>query len=124
MRTSDINQLSDTAILERLGQRLARYRLNRNLTQDQVALEAGVSRRSVSKLENGHIVDTRILIRILRALDLINQLDALAPEVEASPISLLEARGKERLRASGSRERSPSSVAEPPGNWTWPDDHK
>src|SRR5690625_1838547 len=117
VHTSDISQLSDTAIPERLGQRLAHYRLNRNLTQEQIALEAGVSRRSVSKLENGHVVDTRILIRILRALGLISQLDTLAPEQEASPITLLEARSKERLRASGSRESSPSSAAEQPGAW-------
>lgn len=116
----EYNNLSDNAILAALGERVARHRLNRNLTQEEVAFEAGVSRRSLYKIENGLSVDTRILIRVLRALDLLADLALLAPEPEPSPLALLEARGKERARASGSRKAAPRATK--PGSWQWPDD--
>lgn len=114
------NLLSDDAILTMLGQRVARHRLNRNLTQEEVAFEAGVSRRSLYKIENGLAVDTRVLIRVLRALGLLTDLAALLPEPEPSPLALLEAHGKERARASGSRKTPPKPTT--PGNWQWPDE--
>lgn len=114
--------LSDEAILEDLGQRVARHRLNRNLTQEQVAREAGVARRSLSKIENGHVVDTRVLVRVLRALGLLEGLAALVPEPEVSPVALREARGRERARASGVREGRAKTGER--GKWTWPDDTK
>lgn len=120
MRTNISDGMSDAAVLGELGQRLARRRLDRNVTQEEVAVEAGVSRRSVSKIENGHVVDTRVLVRVLRALDLLGALETLAPKPEASPVALLEARGKQRERASG-RRAAPSPAAE---GWTWPDDNR
>ena len=48
---------TDSRILAELGERLARYRLNRNLTQDQLAREAGVSKRTIVRLEDG-LVDS------------------------------------------------------------------
>lgn len=123
MRTLDKNSVSDDVVLATLGERIARYRLQRNQTQSEVAFEAGVSRRSIYKLENGQVVDTRVLIRVLRALGLLSRLDALIPEPEPSPVALLEARGKDRVRASGRRGKRPIPEAPASGNWTWPDDN-
>jgi DNA-binding XRE family transcriptional regulator len=36
---------SDDAVLKELGERLSRYRLNSNLTQESLANEAGISKR-------------------------------------------------------------------------------
>jgi putative transcriptional regulator len=124
VHTTSLQELSDDAILGVLGQRVARHRLNRNKTQDEIAFDAGVSRRSVSKIENGHVVDIRILVRVLRALDLLDGLNALVSEPEVSPVALLEARGKERARASGSHNADDKSKVAEPGAWTWPDDNK
>lgn len=121
--TMEMNDLSDDAILQRLGQRLARHRLNLNRTQAELALEAGVSRRSIYKIENGLSVDTRILVRILRALDLLDGLEMLAPEPAPSPMALLEARGRERIRASGSRKASRADKPAESTGWQWPDEH-
>lgn len=114
--------LSDESVLSQLGARIARHRLNLNKTQDEVAHEAGVARRSISKLENGHVVDTRVLVRVLRALNLLTGLEALAPPPEPSPLALAEAQGRIRTRASGRRKTETHPDHSEPGAWQWPDE--
>jgi len=48
-------QLTAESILEELGGRLASVRLGRNLTQAALAEEAGVSKRTVERLESGAV---------------------------------------------------------------------
>jgi putative transcriptional regulator len=107
---------SDDVILAELGQRIARLRLNRNLKQDELALEAGISRKTLSRLENGHPVDTVNFIRVLRALGQLDQLDTLLPPAEISPVDLARLQGRQRQRASGVREDSNET-----GDWEWPE---
>lgn len=113
---------SDEITLKTLGERLARHRLNRNRTQAEVAREAGVARRTVYKAENGHVIDTQSLVRILRALDLLGRLESLVPEPRISPMALVETRGRVRERASGYRKAKPDD--EPAAEWTWPDEER
>jgi len=44
-------QATDDSVLAELGGRLARIRLDRNLTQAQLAEQAGVSKRTIERLE-------------------------------------------------------------------------
>ena len=108
--------ISDSAVLKELGSRVARYRLNTNLTQAAFAKEAGVSQRTVSRLEHGESTQTSSLIRILRALRILENLEALIPEPAISPIQQLQLHGKRRQRAS--REPSRSETEQP---WSWGD---
>lgn len=108
---------SDRAILEALGARIARCRLNRNLTQDAFAELAGVSRPTVARLESGHSTTLSNLIRVLRALNLVANLDLLVPEPPISPIQQLKTQKQQRVRASRA-----SAVAEPSGPWKWGDE--
>jgi len=48
-------QATAEVVLNEMGERLARIRLDRNLTQAQQATQAGVSRRSVERLEAGTV---------------------------------------------------------------------
>jgi len=66
---------SDTAALEELGRRIARHRLNRNLTQEALATEAGISTPTLQRMERGRPSQTSSLVRVLRALDLIGKQD-------------------------------------------------
>src|ERR1039458_5095541 len=110
-------ETTDRRVLAELGDRLARHRLNRNLTQDQLAREAGVSKRTVVRLENGQSSQVTNLVRVLRALGLLGNLDVLVPAPVASPIEALKAKARERRRASpASNKPMPSS------DWTWGDD--
>lgn len=106
--------LSDNTVLEELGRRLAQYRLNLNLTQQALAHEAGISLRTLNRIENGESSQTSNVLRILRALGLLDNLDALVPEAPVSPIQQLKLRGKARKRASALRPGK--RVAEP---WSW-----
>jgi len=111
------HELSDDAILAGLGHRLARHRLERSLTQADLAEQAGVSKRTVERIEAGESVQLGILIRILRGLDLLAALDQAIPEPATNPLDLLKLKGKQRQRASSSRQ--PVDTDEP---WTWGDD--
>ena len=107
---------SDAAVLEELGQRIARYRLNRNMTQGALATESGVSTPTVQRLENGQSTQASNLIRILRTLKLLENLDALVPEPAISPLQQVRMQGKTRQRASSPRKR------QTPTRWTWDTD--
>lgn len=115
--------LSDDAILAEIGDRAAAARLSRNLTQAALARDAGISKRTVERLESGESVQLTSFVRVLRALDLLAGLDALLPPARPTPMDLLRGRGKAPQRASGERgarddASSDDAGGEDPG-WTW-----
>lgn len=112
-----LKSTSDEAAIQELGHRIAQYRLNRNWTQSTLAEEAGVSKRTLHRVEHGESTHLTNLIRILRALHLLENLGALIPEPAISPIQQVKMSGKKRKRAS-----SPSDKLEPSSPWSWEDD--
>lgn len=98
----DLGMKSPAAIAETLGQRLKQARLNRDLTQQEVAERAGLSRKAVLNAEKGK-AQLEVLIAILQALELTAQLDNFLPPQPPSPIQLAKLQGKQRQRASGQR---------------------
>ncbi len=96
-------QLTDEAVLEELGRRIARARLERNVGQADLAAEAGVGVATLKRLEAGHSVASTSLIRVLRALGLLEGLERLVPEPLPSPIEQLALRGRRRKRAGRPR---------------------
>ncbi len=114
-----IRQLSDEAILHEVGRRLAAARLARDLTQAALAEEAGLSKRTVERLESGEVA-ARLsgLVRVCRALDMVDRLDTLVPAPTPSPVEQLRLAGRRRKRASGSRKRATPA----PRKWTWGDE--
>ena len=95
--------ISPIAMAHELGERLKRTRLNLNLTQEEVALSAGISRYTVKKLEQG---DGKV--QDLMALNSTDQLDSLLAPQLISPIQLLKLRVKIRKRASGVNRETPA----------------
>lgn len=109
---------TDAVILAELGKRLAAVRLGRNLTQSQLAEQAGVSKRTVERLEAGAVAaQLSGFIRVCRVLDLLERFDLLIPEPGPSPMAQLKLRGKERRRASAVKPGKPSSK-----RWRWGDE--
>ena len=94
-----MGEQGDRAVLGELGGRIARHRLDRGLSQDTLAEEAGLSRSPVVRMERGESVQLVSLLRVLRVLGMLDNLDALVPAPQISPIQLLKLRGKERQRA-------------------------
>jgi transcriptional regulator with XRE-family HTH domain len=107
MSANSFGSLSDTAALEALGSRLAATRLKRNLTQTALGREAGVSRATIERLERGVGADLKLLVRVLRALQLLDGFLASIPADEPSPMALLQARGRKRQRARGRHPTAP-----------------
>ena len=99
----DIGEKTPIAIAEELGERLKQARLNRDMTQLEVAERAGVSRKAVLNAEKG-IARLEILVAIMAVLDLTRQLDLFLPPQDVSPIQLARLKGKARQRASGRRK--------------------
>jgi transcriptional regulator with XRE-family HTH domain len=109
-------QLTDESVLEELGARLAGARLGRNLTQAALAEQAGVSKRTVERLEAGAVA-TQLsgFLRVCRVLGLMEHFESLIPEAATSPMEQLKRQGAKRQRASGRK----AAVA--PKKWTWGD---
>ncbi len=92
--------MSDKAIIKEIGRRVKRKRLESNLTQQDVADLAGISRPTVSDLERGNPFEILTLIQVLRVLDALDEIDSFLPDPGISPLQLAKLRGKERQRAS------------------------
>jgi transcriptional regulator with XRE-family HTH domain len=97
---------SDDAILKEIGRRLARRRMDQGHTQADLAEQAGVSKRTVERIESGHSSQMSSMIRILRVLGWLAGIDQLFPETGPSPMDLLRMKGKQRQRASGRRTQN------------------
>lgn len=110
---------SDSVVLEEIGNRLARTRLERNLSQERLATEAGVSKATIERLEAGQPVKSTSLIRVLRSLGRLEALDQLLPEPLPSPIERLRLQGRQRQRARSARSDRGPQEAEP---WRWADE--
>jgi predicted transcriptional regulator len=94
---------------------MARRRLERNLTQAALAEQAGVSKRTVERLEAGEVAtQLSVFVRVCRALELVDRLEAFIPEPVPSPVAQLKLQGRTRRRASGSK-----LAPKKPKTWTW-----
>jgi hypothetical protein len=101
---------SDAAILSMVGDRIRTERLNQNRTQMEVAKAGGVGVTVIERLENGQGCLLGNLVRILRSLGKIDQVDALLPEPGISPLELARLSGRQRTGASGRRGRPPKRM--------------
>jgi transcriptional regulator with XRE-family HTH domain len=111
-------QTPDDAVMQELGARLRGARLSRNLSQAQLAQDAGIGRVTLQRLEEGKVnASLPSLIRVLRALDMSEGLDQLLPAPRPTPLEELERRGRPRRRAGSSRKQSPRE-----GGWQWGDE--
>ena len=91
-------ELSDTAILNKLGTRLKASRISSGLKQQELAAESGVGVSTIAKIESGQSVSLSLLISVMRTLGLLENLDLLVPEQKPSPMELLKMQGKQVKR--------------------------
>ena len=99
-----------------LCKKLENIRLARNITQASLADQAGVSIRTIRRLEKGLGVSLDTFIRVLIALGVQQNLVAFLPDPSIRPIDRVNLGGTERKRASSrktTKEKTP---------WVWGDE--
>jgi transcriptional regulator with XRE-family HTH domain len=108
------DQMTDQAILQLLGERLAGKRIDLNLTQAALAEQSGVAKRTIERLESGEAAtQLSSFLRVCRTLGLLERFELLLPEPAPSPMAQLRQQGRKRQRAS--RVAAPSTSKK----WTW-----
>lgn len=95
-------------ILE-ISDRLKQYRINYPMTQKELSDKTGISVRSISRFENGEDISLSAFLKILRALELDNRIDALVPDYKKRPSAYLESE-KKRQRASSKKSEKRAFV--------------
>ncbi len=96
-----------------LCKRLESIRLSRNITQAQLAGEAGVSPRTIGRLEKGQGVSLDTFIRVMKALGVQQSLEALLPDPTVRPIERVGMGARERKRAR------PAKTGDEHETWSW-----
>ncbi len=98
------NEMTNAAILQTLGERLKEYRLRRNLQQAEMARYAGVNISTVSRIEKGQNIMFDSYLRIMRVLEMLDNLDEFIPEPPRSPLLMKKLMGKKKQRIKKSKE--------------------
>lgn len=94
---------TDPSVLEELGRRLRQRRLDRNLSQQEIAEKAGLDRTTVGALERDGRGTLLTVVQVLRALSALDELDGFLPATGPSPLELARRQGRVRRRASSPR---------------------
>jgi len=108
--------MTDKAIAAEIGERIEQMRLERNLTQQQLADSVGLSRVSYGSLVSGQGKFINI-IAVLRALDQLALVENFVPESSFSPMEQLKMKGKRRQRASGANKVSDAEEQDESVDW-------
>ena len=93
----------DREILKELGARVKRARLEMNISQLNLAQQAGVAIGVVQNFEAGKACSLKSFIRMLRVTHNLANLALLIPDPLPSPIEVARMAGKQRRRAGASR---------------------
>lgn len=113
MHSIDFSIAPSSAVIRTLFERLEEIRLSHNISQADLAREAGVSRSTITRLAAGQNISVDSFVRVMQALGLADHLAALLPNPDVRPV--------ERIRLEGGERRRASSKRKPTKKWQWGD---
>ena len=98
----EIKWMTDSAILNKIGEHIKDWRLEMNLSQVHLANKTQLSIATIYQIESGKGTSLQNLIKVLRILDRLDALSLFLQEKELSPLEYqkLESGIKHRKRAS------------------------
>lgn len=117
--------LNDDEVLNVLGNRLTARRIALGLTQAKLATEAGVSKRTVERMEAGHSAEIVTWIRVLRVLGILGNLQQMIPQAGPTPMQLLQQQKKSYIRKRAPRKDRTAGQAKKKAQtkpWVWGED--
>jgi transcriptional regulator with XRE-family HTH domain len=128
----DFSTATSGQIEAELCRQLRQIRLSRNVTQAQLAREAGVSPGTISNMERGQGVSPGTIsnmergqgvsldtfLRVLIALGVQQNLQVLLPDISIRPMERISSAGDERKRAR------PSHTLKEQAPWAWGDEEE
>jgi transcriptional regulator with XRE-family HTH domain len=88
MKFQDLHH--DEAVLQELGRRVTQVRIDLDLSQAELAKQAGIGKRTLERLESGETTQTRTLFRIFRELGLLGKMEVLLPEPTTRPSHMIK----------------------------------
>lgn len=103
-----------SVILNELGERIRDVRIAGAMTREDLAKKAGVSERTVARIESGTSVSFDNMIRVLYAINCSKNIDLLVPEQKILPEDIFVGK-KKRVRASKEKKKDVSE-------WKWKED--
>jgi len=109
--------MSDSAIIIEIGGLIKRIRLQKNITQQQLADKVGLYRSTISEMENGRASSLLSFIQVLRGLEKLETLNSLSDVPVMSPLKLARKEKLVRKRASISKHNKNSD--QDPEVTTW-----
>lgn len=101
----DIKSVSETEIIQSIGQRFKSYRLHLNKTQQEIATQIGLSVLTISNFENGKNTDISFknVLKMLRAINELEPIQYILPEIPISPKMVVKMQGKPKQRSTKRR---------------------
>lgn len=84
-----------------IGEKLRAYRLDKNLTQEEVAAKADLRVAVLQRLERGVPVKLGAFVRVAKALGLEDWFDTLAPLPAINPLHMVDEQPRQRARRKG-----------------------
>lgn len=93
-------EMSSSAILQEIGRRFKELRVRKDIQQETLTEMSGVSISVIIRFEKGENVGMKNVIKLLRAVDLLENLEQLIPEQPISPLQLKKLQKKRRERAT------------------------
>lgn len=92
--------MTNEALLQYVGRQMRQMRINAQLSQQQLADRAGVSRSTITQVENGKGIKLEPMVAMLRVLNKLELLNSFETQAMTSPLLLAKKEGKtpQRIR--------------------------
>lgn len=91
--------------IKELGRRIKAYRIMSEMSQQELEEKSGVSKRSISRLEQGESVQTDNLFKIISALGLEENIELLVPDQRKRPSYYLGKKETKIMRVRRKKEK-------------------
>ena len=97
---ADYYEYSVPELVRLLGRRFKEYRMRANLTQKEVAEQAGLTVATIHKFESGTATNVSLgtFLLLLKAIGQIDGVDELLPELPESPYLYKQEKKVQRIR--------------------------